>query len=159
MDYQDGSQVLEVAVAFPLRQERAPAVLVVHQWSGRGEDEHRAAERLAELGFVGIATDVYGKGVSRNPAGDNSALMAPWMSDRAALLTRMTAALTFARQLDRVDASAVGAIGYCFGGLCVLAIAEELDRAEERSASRFELEAAAISHFHSLLQAGCETWH
>ena len=41
----------------------------------------------------------------------------------------------------------------------VLAIAEELDRAEERSATRFELEAAAIAHFHSLLQAGRETWH
>jgi hypothetical protein len=41
----------------------------------------------------------------------------------------------------------------------VLAIAEELDRAEERSATPFELEAAAVAHFHALLQAGRETWH
>jgi hypothetical protein len=33
----------------------------------------------------------------------------------------------------------------------VLAIAEELDRQEERSATPFELETAAIAHFHSLL--------
>jgi len=41
----------------------------------------------------------------------------------------------------------------------VLAIAEELDRQEERSATPFELEAAAIAHFHSLLHDNRRTRH
>ena len=41
----------------------------------------------------------------------------------------------------------------------VLAIAEELDRQEERSATPFELEAAAIAHFHTLLHDNGRTRH
>ena len=123
MDYQDAGEVLEAAVAFPAGQDCAPAVLVVHQWAGQGEGEHRAAERLAGLGYVGIAIDLYGKGVRGDPAGDNSRLMIPLVSDRARLLARLKAALAFARGFDRVETSAVAAIGYCFGGLCVLDLA------------------------------------
>ncbi len=35
----------------------------------------------------------------------------------------MRAAVAFAATLDRVDASRIAAIGYCFGGLCVLDLA------------------------------------
>lgn len=122
-DYHDGDTVLQAGIAFPAGQDKAPAVLVVHQWAGRGEGEHEVAERLAELGYVGIAIDMFGKDVKGDPAGDNSHLIGPFLSDRAALLRRVRAAVTFAATLDRVDATRIAAIGYCFGGLCVLDLA------------------------------------
>ena len=122
-DYHDGDTVLQAGIAFPAGQDKAPAVLVVHQWAGRGEGEHEVAERLADLGYVGIAIDMFGKDVKGNPSGDNSHLINPLLSDRAALLQRMRAAVAFAATLDRVDASRIAAIGYCFGGLCVLDLA------------------------------------
>ena len=118
-DYHDGDTVLQAGVAFPGGEGRAPAVLIVHQWAGRGEGEHRTAERLADLGYVGIAIDMFGKAVKGDPGGDNSHLIGPFLSDRAALLQREHAAVALAATLDRVDASRIAAIGYCFGGLCV----------------------------------------
>lgn len=123
LDYQDGETILEAAIAYPVASRRAPAVLVAHAWSGRGDAEHRVAERLAGLGYVGIAIDVFGKGVVGDPAGDNSHLISPWLSDRAALLRRLQASVAFARTLNRVDPRSIAAIGYCFGGLCVLDLA------------------------------------
>ncbi|MEM9494252.1 MAG: dienelactone hydrolase family protein, partial [Myxococcota bacterium] len=40
-----------------------PLVLVAHAWAGQSDTERGKAEALAELGYVGFATDVYGKGV------------------------------------------------------------------------------------------------
>jgi hypothetical protein len=52
----------------------------------RAARPHRRADRgLAELGYVGFALDVYGKGVRGEVAGDNSGLMNPFMADRAML--------------------------------------------------------------------------
>lgn len=123
IDYRDGDTVLQAGVVFPAGDGPAPAVLIAHQWAGRGEGEHQTAQRLAELGYVGIAIDMFGKDVQGDPSGDNSHLIGPFLSDRAALLQRMRAAVTFAASLDRVDAAKIAAIGYCFGGLCVLDLA------------------------------------
>ena len=122
-DYNDGSTLLEAAVVRPGRLATAPAVLIAHQWAGRGEGEHQTAELLAAHGYVGIAIDMFGKGVAGDPNGDNSALIGPWLADRVALARRMTAAVAFARSLDGVDQLRIAAIGYCFGGLCVLDLA------------------------------------
>ncbi|KQM62260.1 hypothetical protein ASE65_04445 [Sphingomonas sp. Leaf16] len=122
-DYRDADTLLQAGVAFPEGEGQAPAVLIVHQWAGRGEGEHKTAERLAELGFVGIAMDMFGKDVKGDPSGDNSHLIGPFLSNRAALLQRVRAAVAFAAPLDRVDASRIAVIGYCFGGLCALDLA------------------------------------
>ena len=122
-DYHDGDTVLQTGIAFPAGEGKAPAVLIVHQWAGRGAGEHKTAERLAELGYVGIAIDMFGRDVKGDPGGDNSHLIGPFLSDRAALLQRVRAAVRFAATLDRVDAARIAAIGYCFGGLCVLDLA------------------------------------
>lgn len=122
-DYHDGDAVLQAGIAFPAGEGTVPTVLIVHQWAGRGEGEHKTAERLAALGYVGIAIDMFGKDVKGDPSGDNSHLIGPFLSDRAALLQRVRAAVTFAATLDRVDATRIAAIGYCFGGLCALDLA------------------------------------
>ena len=125
IDYNDGSAELEAFVACEETDSPKPLVLVVHDWSGRREFACKAAERVAGMGYVGMAVDMYGKGVFGSD-GDvelNSSLMDPFASDRAMLRDRIRAALEAGRNLSQVDASKVAAMGYCFGGMCVLELA------------------------------------
>jgi dienelactone hydrolase len=100
-----------------------PGVLISHAWAGRGEFECDKARMLAGLGYCAFALDLYGKGVRGSGIEENSKLMKPFVEDRAMLQSRLSAALeTFASQPE-VDAGRIAAIGFCFGGLCVLDLA------------------------------------
>lgn len=125
--YQDGDTICEGSIAVPAAAGPHPAVLVAHNWSGQGAPDSAVAERLATLGYVGIAIDVYGRGLRGDPMGDNSALMNPWMADRAALRRRLLAAVDAAAADPHVDATRIAVIGYCFGGLCALDVARSAD--------------------------------
>jgi dienelactone hydrolase len=126
IEYRDGDVVLEAYVAYDESiTGKRPCVLVAHDWTGRRDYACAGAERMAELGYVGFALDVYGKGVFGKD-GDtqgNSALMTPFVEDRALLRRRMLAALTAAQSLSQVDDSNIAAMGYCFGGMSVLELA------------------------------------
>ena len=100
-----------------------PGVMVSHAWAGRGELEDSKAVALAELGHTGFALNLYGKGVLGGSTDENAALMQPFLDDRAMLQQRMLVSLNTLREQPEVDASRVAAIGFCFGGLCVLDLA------------------------------------
>ncbi len=125
IDYHDGSTALEGYLAYHDTGAPKPAVLVSHDWSGRRELACKGAERVADMGYVGFALDMYGKGIfgADGDADRNGALMAPFAQDRALLRRRINAAVQAVRQLPQVDAAKVAAMGYCFGGLCVLELA------------------------------------
>ncbi len=142
--YNDGPVELEAYVAYPQTNTPAPLVLVAHDWSGRRQFAMDAADRLAAMGYVGFALDMYGKGVF-GADGDvalNSSLMNPLASDRQVLRRRIKAALTAAKALPQVDGSRVAAIGYCFGGMCVLELA------------RSGADIAGVVSIHGILAAG-----
>jgi dienelactone hydrolase len=123
LTYHADGATLEAVIVLPEGGGKRPAVLVAHQWGGRDAFSEGHARRLAEAGYVGIALDMYGKGVHGNSIEENSALMTPFMENRTKVRERMQAALALARQQPEVDASRVAAIGFCFGGLCVLDLA------------------------------------
>lgn len=100
-----------------------PGVLVAHTWAGRGEFEMGKARALAELGYVGFAIDMYGKGVLGTSPEENAALMAPLMEGRGLLQARIGRAVEVIREQPEVDSTQVVATGYCFGGLTVLDLA------------------------------------
>jgi dienelactone hydrolase len=122
-DYADAGTTCEGYLAYPLGDGRRPCVLVAHQWAGLSDHERGAAEHFAEVGYVGFAIDVYGKGRRGQPMSDNSALMNPWLANRAALRRRLLAAVAAAKAHPRVDPARIAVIGYCFGGLCALDVA------------------------------------
>ncbi len=122
--HHDGSTELEAFVARPEDAAKpTPAVLICHAWSGQSEFEREKARLLAEWGWVGFAVDVYGKGRRGTDTKSNSALMSPFLADRALLERRLRAALDACRELEGVDAERVAVIGFCFGGLCALDLA------------------------------------
>ena len=114
---------------------------MAHTWGGRGKLEDGKAIRLAELGYVGFSLDLYGKGVRGETPEENSRLMQPFLDDRAMLQRRMLISLDALREQSEADAAKVAAIGFCFGGLCVLDIA------------RTGEDLAGVASFHGLLGA------
>jgi dienelactone hydrolase len=124
IEYSHGDSLLEGFFAWDDEQDTPrPAVAVAHAWGGRGEFEQGKAIRLAELGYVGFALDMYGKGILGSGPEENTALMAPLMEDRKLLQDRMHLAIDVLRQQQEVKAESVAAMGFCFGGLCVLDLA------------------------------------
>jgi dienelactone hydrolase len=124
IEYRHGENDLEGFLAWDDRAGGArPAVAVSHTWAGRGPYEQGRAVALAERGYVGFALDMYGKGVLGSSPEENARLMAPLMEDRALLQARIQAAVGVLREQPEVDPARIAAMGYCFGGLCVLDLA------------------------------------
>jgi dienelactone hydrolase len=123
VEYTHGDGTFEVHVALPDGDGPAPAVVLCHAWAGQGDFERGFAEELAAKGYVGVAHDVYGKGVYGQSKEENQALMTPLASDRAYLYDRLATGLKAVLAHPRVDAGKVAVAGFCFGGLCALDVA------------------------------------
>lgn len=124
VEYQHNGSTLEGLLAYDDSiTGPSPGVLVSHAWGGRGEFECNKARALAELGYVGFALDLYGKGVLGSNPEENTKLMTPFLEDRSLLQARLTLALETMQSQEEVDAKQCAAIGFCFGGLCVLDLA------------------------------------
>lgn len=100
----------------------APGVIVAPEWWGLNAYAKDRAEALAKLGYVAFAIDLYGGGESTEDpkrAGELSSQFygKPLMAERGrAGLDRLLAT-------GLVAPGKVGAIGYCFGGSVVQALA------------------------------------
>lgn len=144
LEYDDQGTLLEGFYAFDETagsKNKKPLVLVSHDWSGCNDFSRSKAKKLAELGYVGFALDMFGKDKRGSTKAEKGALIKPLMEDRALLRRRIQAAVTAAKQLPMVDSQKIAAIGFCFGGLCVL------DLARSGAALR------GVVSFHGLLSA------
>ena len=121
LEYEIDGKTYEAIVAS--NGDNRPGVLVCHAWAGRSDFEVDKAKALADLGYTGIAIDLYGKGVLGTSTEENQALMTPLVEDRAGLQARLLKIIDIVKEQPEVDASKIAAIGFCFGGLCVLDIA------------------------------------
>jgi dienelactone hydrolase len=124
VEYVDGDLVLQGRLVWDdAHSGPRPGVLVAHTIAGRTAFEEQKAEKLAELGYAGFAIDVYGKGTQSSDMATNKARMDALKADRAGLQRRLLVALATLREQAEVNGSKTAAIGFCFGGLCVLDIA------------------------------------
>jgi len=124
-DYYHESLLLRGFLAYkdaPAVTQR-PAVLIAHDWTGRNSFACQKAQWLAELGYVAFAVDMYGCARNGVSVDEKMQLMQPLIEDRALLAARMLQALDVVCQLPQVDNTRIGALGFCFGGLCVLDLA------------------------------------
>ncbi len=124
VQYEHKGTLLEGFLAYDdANPEPGPTVMISHAWAGRDEFACDKARWVASLGYTGFALDLYGKDVRGNSPEENTRLMQPFMQDRAFLQSRMQASLEILVSLPEVDADKVAAMGFCFGGLCVLDLA------------------------------------
>jgi dienelactone hydrolase len=123
-EYRDDSTTFEGYVVRPFADttDRATVVLT-HDWSGINDGMRTVARRIAAMGYVAAAIDVYGKGVRGDQLGDNHHLMNPLLTDRSLLQQRLCAGLSAVAELRGVDRSRLAVVGPCFGGLCALDLA------------------------------------
>lgn len=124
IEYTHGDVLLQGLLAWDDSDTRPrPGVLVSHAWRGRTAFEDDKARALAELGYVGFALDLYGKGIQGGTPAENQARMQPFLDDRAMLRDRLLLTLATLREQPEVGNEHCAAIGFCFGGLCVLDLA------------------------------------
>ncbi len=124
IEYRDGETLLEGFLCYDESQPGPrPAVMISHTWSGRDEFVERKARRLAWQGYACFALDNFGKGKRGTTPEECSALMNPFMQDRAKLLKRLQAGLATVQAMPIVDARRIAIMGFCFGGLCALDLA------------------------------------
>lgn len=121
VDYQYNGQTMKGYLAYDdARAGPRPGVLVVHEWWGLNDYIRGRTRELAEMGYVAFAPDMYGDGqVTRDPkvAGEWSGKVRP------ELVPRAKAGLEQLKKAPGVDAAKLGAMGFCFGGSTVLALA------------------------------------
>ena len=124
VDYRHGDVVLKGYLAYDdAVSGKRPGVLVVHEWWGLNDYARMRAEKVAALGYVAFAADIYGGGKITQEAQEAGHLAGVFLQDRALLRERARVALEFLRKHDRTDPARVAAIGYCFGGTTVLELA------------------------------------
>lgn len=142
VEYKENNLLLESVVAHDeTKPGKKPAICIFHAWRGRDEFVEKKAQDLAKLGYVGCALDVYGKGVLGKTTDENVALMRPFMEDRTLLKRRILAGFEMVKSLPFVDTQKIGAVGFCFGGLCALDLA------------RSGADVKGVVSFHGLLRA------
>jgi len=102
---------------------KRPAVIVAHAFEGRNDLAIEYAEKCAKLGYVGFALDMYGNGEVFDSFEVCAKHYMECFQNRKMCRERTVGALETVRSLDQVDPDNIAAIGFCFGGLCVLELA------------------------------------
>lgn len=125
-DYEYDGLDLE-AVVVSGEDPNVPTVLVFHGMEGRSDAQVEFCHRLATTGYRTVAVDLFGIGVTRAVALDGmdagAAAMTALMQDREMLRDRMFGVVDILASLPEVERDAMAAIGFCFGGLCMLDLA------------------------------------
>ena len=108
---------------FAAGSDTAPGILVFPEAFGLSEHALHKAERLADMGYHALACDLHGD--ARLVAGLEEAigLLTPLFTDPSRTRARASAALKALTAEPGVDASRIGAIGFCFGGTMSLELA------------------------------------
>ena len=99
-----------------------PGVLVVHEWWGLNDYTKGRARQVAALGYVAFAPDMYGDGKTTN----DPKVAQQWYDEvqkSGQLAPRAQAGLAVLREQANVKKNDIGAMGFCFGGSAVLALA------------------------------------
>ena len=100
-----------------------PAVLMFPGATGPGPSFCAAMEALAATGRLVIATDMYGAGADVSTREAAGAHFAALMAEPELLRERVLVWFAAVQALAGVDPERIAAIGYCFGGKCVLELA------------------------------------
>lgn len=137
--FMHGDVALQAAVVRPPKNHNGGTVLMFPGATGPAKSFNAAMRELADCGYLVIGMDMYGVGADLStPEAAGQHFMA-LMNKPDVLRDRVVSLFEAVCDLPDVDAKRVAAIGYCFGGKCVLELA--------RSGAAI----ASVSSYHGLL--------
>jgi len=140
LTYDAGGTTLESFLACDASQSgKRPGIVVFGEWWGLNDYLKGRARQLAELGYVALAADVYGHAKRAADPDEAGKLMNGLFADMSATSERVKAAVAKLAARPEVDASRMGAMGYCLGGALSL------------HAARLGLDLKGVASFHGSL--------
>lgn len=123
VEYQVDGTTMKGYVAYDDAKKGArPGVLVVHEWWGLNDYIKERARQVAALGYVAFAPDMYGEGKTT----DDPKVAGQWSGEvrkGGLLVPRAKAGLEALLRQPHVKKDDLAAMGFCFGGSTVLALA------------------------------------
>ncbi len=123
VDYRCEQANLRGYLAWNDSAEPRPGILVFHEGLGLGDFAMERVRRLAGLGYVALAADMFGERRQARNLREVATLVGGLRAEPEKLRARGRAALETLAALPQVDAQRLGAIGFCFGGSVVLELA------------------------------------
>ncbi|MCE9564647.1 MAG: dienelactone hydrolase family protein [Planctomycetes bacterium] len=124
VDYEfDGTKLKGYLAYDDALKGKLPGVLVVHEWWGLNDYARERCKKLAELGYVAFAVDMYGDGKTVDHPDDARKMATTVRENIKTWRGRAEAGLKQLTSQPNVDASKIAAIGYCFGGSTCLQLA------------------------------------
>jgi dienelactone hydrolase len=144
--YKDGDTTMKGFVVYDdAVKGKRPGIILVPEWWGISKHMHNEARRFAQQGYTAFIADMYGDGKTADNPKDAGALSGAVMKNPQAMQSRFNAARTQLAKHATVDATKIGAAGYCFGGTVALNMA------------RAGADLAAVTAFHAGLYANTPT--
>lgn len=116
-------------------------VIIVPTFAGVSDLEKGFARDLAQRGYACLIADLWGRSYGPDERDAAFGHMTRLKADRAALRDRMLDIVDLAKAQEGTDPARIAAIGFCFGGLCVLDLA------------RSGADIAGVASFHGLFDA------
>jgi dienelactone hydrolase len=101
---------------------RRPGIMLVHGGAGLDDHARQQARRYAELGYVVLACDMFGPGITAGPREQIITLLTGMRDDPGRLIRRARAGLDLLSRAHATD-ERMAVIGFCFGGLAALQLA------------------------------------
>ena len=102
---------ISAALALP-KAEKAPAIMLIHEWWGLNDQIKAVAAELANMGFIALAVDFYKGEVATEPD-QARALMGAVDPDEAT--ENLVIWNNWLREHER-SSGKLGTVGWCFGG-------------------------------------------
>lgn len=122
----DGTTFSGVLVYDDGDSDKRPGLVMVPNWKGVNDSAIAKAKQLAGDDYVVLVADVYGKGVRPKTDAEAGPVATKLRNERPVLRARAVKAIDVLKaQAGKapLDASRIGAVGFCFGGTTVLEMA------------------------------------
>lgn len=114
-------------------------IILIHEWWGLNDNIKKHAEKIAELGYVAFAIDMYGEGKVAADPDEAGKLMNSVLGDMEYGTQLLQGAYQALADQPQCNPNKTAAIGYCFGGAMALHMA------------RIGMSLSAVVSFHGAL--------
>jgi dienelactone hydrolase len=126
IEYSDGSTILKNVLICDSEisgGKSRPGILLFHAFEGRSNFTLDYARNLAKDGYAVFVADMYGEGQTSDTIDGCLKLIAPFLHERELVRRRVLLAYNALIKQSGINQAMIGAMGFCFGGMCVLELA------------------------------------